>query len=137
MNLVTAVESQADHRAATETTATAEAAAAAAGAEEISRGVGASSGSSSVATAKPGGRWCWVCKSDQHYARDWPKQIYQGRGERGHHVTKFEKTENAVMAVDMRGRPSTDDNSRVCSEAEFETYTTTLEIKTGGCLVSI
>ena len=41
-------------------------------------GEGASSGSSSAATAKSGGRTCWVCKSDQHYVRDCPKQICQG-----------------------------------------------------------
>ena len=40
------------------------------------------------------------------------------------------------MMVDMRGRASTDDDSPVCSEAELEAYTT-LEIKTGQCLVSI
>ena len=34
------------------------------------------------------------------------------------------------------GRTSTDDDSPVCSEAEVEAYTT-LEIKTGECLVSI
>ena len=40
------------------------------------------------------------------------------------------------MAVDMLGRTSTDDDSPVCSEADVEAYTT-LEIKTGECLVSM
>ena len=40
------------------------------------------------------------------------------------------------MAVDMLGRTSTDDDSSMCSEADFEACTT-LEIKTGECLVSI
>ena len=40
------------------------------------------------------------------------------------------------MAVDMLGRTSTDDDSLVCSEADVEVYTT-LEIKTGECLVSM
>ena len=53
-----------------------------------SSGGGASSGSSSALTAKPGGRTCWVCKSDQYYVRDCPKQVCQGRGERGHHINK-------------------------------------------------
>ena len=93
-------------------------------------GGGASSGSSSAATAKPGGRTCWVCKRDQHYARDCPKQICQGCGERGHYITKCGQMENAVMAVGILGRTSKDDDSDV--EA-----CTTLEIKTGECLVSI
>ena len=42
-----------------------------------SSGGGASSGSIGTATAKPGGRTCLVCKSDQHYVRDYPKQICQ------------------------------------------------------------
>ena len=49
-------------------------------------GGGASSGRSSAATAKPGGRTCWICKSDQHYVRDCPKQICQGFGEKGHYI---------------------------------------------------
>ena len=49
---------------------------------------GASSGNSSTATAKPGGRTCWVRKNDQHYVRDCPKQICQGGGEKGHYITK-------------------------------------------------
>ena len=97
-------------------------------------GGGASSGNSSASTVKPGGRTCWMCKSDQYYVRDCPKQICQGYGERGHYITKCRKTENAVMAVDMLGRTSTDDDSPMCSEAEVEAYTT-LEIKTGECLV--
>ena len=40
------------------------------------------------------------------------------------------------MAVDMLGKTSTDDDSPVCSEADAEAYTT-LEIKTGECLVSM
>ena len=40
------------------------------------------------------------------------------------------------MAVDMLGRMSTDGDSPVCSEADVEANTT-LEIKTGDCLVSI
>ena len=95
-----------------------------------SSGGGASSSSSSAATAKPGGRTCWVCKSDQHYVRDCPKQICQGCGERGHYITKCGQMENAVMAVDILGRTSKDDDSDV------EAYTT-LEIKTGECLVSM
>ena len=93
-------------------------------------GGGASSGSSSAVTAKPGGRTCWVCKSDQHYVRDCPKQIFQGCGERGNHVTRCGKMENAVMAVDILGRTSKDD------EADVEAYTT-LEIETGERLVSM
>ena len=97
-------------------------------------GEGASSGSSSAAAAKPGGRTRWVCESNQHYVRDCPKQVYQGCGERDHYITKCGKTENAVMAVDMLGRTSTDDDSPVCSGADVEAYTT-LEIKTGESLV--
>ena len=40
------------------------------------------------------------------------------------------------MASDMPGRTSTNDDSPMCSEAEVEAYTT-LEIKTGECLVSM
>ena len=69
-----------------------------------------------------------MCKRDQHYVRDCPKQNFQGCGERGHYITKCGKTENEGMA--------TDDESPVCSEAEVEEYTT-LEIKTGECLVSM
>ena len=75
-------------------------------------------------------------KIDQHYVRDCPKQICQGCGGRGHHITKCGKTENAVMAVDMLRRTSTDGDSPVCSEADVEAYIT-LKIKTGECLVSI
>ena len=57
------------------------------GSEGFSGG-GASSGSSNASTAKPGGRTCWVYKSDQHYVRDCPKQISQGCSERGHHINK-------------------------------------------------
>ena len=39
------------------------------------------------------------------------------------------------MAIDMLGTKSTNDDSPVCSEADVEVYTT-LEIKTGECLVS-
>ena len=99
-------------------------------------GGGASSGSSSAATTKSVGRTCWVCKGDQHYVRDCPKQSCQGCGERGHYITKCGKTENAVMAVDMLGKTSTDDDSPVCSEADAEACTT-LEINTGECLVSM
>ena len=95
-----------------------------------SSGGGASSGSSSAATAKPGGRTCWVCKSDQHYVSDCPKQTCQGCGEKGHYITKCGQMENAVMAVDILGKTSKDDASDV------EAYTT-LEIKTGECLVSM
>ena len=101
-----------------------------------SSGGGASSGSSSAATAKPGGRACWVCEIDQHYVRDCPIQICQGCGERGHYINKCGQMENAVMAADMLGRTSTDDVSPVCSEADVEAYTT-LENKTGECLVSM
>ena len=51
-------------------------------------GEGASSGSSSAATAKPGRGTCLVCKSDQYYVRDCPKQIWQGCGERGDYIMK-------------------------------------------------
>ena len=101
-----------------------------------SSGEEASSGSGSAATAKPGGRTCWVCKSDQHYVRDCSKQICQGCGERSHYITKCGHMENAVMAIDMLGKSSTDDESPVCSKADVEAYTT-LEIKTGECLVSM
>ena len=77
-------------------------------------GGGASSGSSSAATAKPGGRARCVCKSDHHYVRDCPKHICQGFGERGHHITKCGQMENAMMAIDLLGRTSTDDDSPVC-----------------------
>ena len=77
-----------------------------------------------------------MCKSDQHYVRDYPKQICQGCGERGHYTTKCGKMANAAMAVDILGRTSTDDDSPVCSEADVEAYTT-LEIKTGECFVSM
>ena len=33
-----------------------------------------------------------------------PNQIYQGCGEEGHHITKCEKTENAVRAVEIPSR---------------------------------
>ena len=56
-------------------------------------GGGGSSGSSSAATAKSGGRTCWVCKSNQHYVRDCPKQICQGCGEKGNYITKYGKME--------------------------------------------
>ena len=79
---------------------------------------------------------CWVRKNDQHYIRDCPKQICQGYGKRGHYITKCGQMENAVMAIDMLGTKSTDDDSQVCSEADVEAYTT-LEIKTGECLVSM
>ena len=117
VDLVTAVESPADYSAAAETMA-------AVGPRKRrlegggTSGRGVSSGSSSTPTAKAGGRTCWVCKSDQHYVRDCPKQICQGCGERGHCITICRKTENAVRAVDMVGRTSTDDNSLVCSEAK-------------------
>ena len=99
-------------------------------------GGGASSGRSSAATVNPGGRTCCVCKSDQYYVREYPKQIFQGCGEGGYLITKCGKTENAVMAVDVLGRTTTDDDYPVCSEAEVEAYTT-LEIKTGECLASM
>ena len=95
-----------------------------------SSGGGASIGSSSPATAKPGGRTCWVCKSDQHYVRDCPKQICQGCGERGRYITKCGNMKNARMAVDILGRMPKDDDS------DIEAYTT-LEIKTSECLVSM
>ena len=95
-----------------------------------SSGGEASSGSSSAAAAKPGGRTCWVSKSDQHYARDCPKQICQGCGEKGHYITKCGQTEHAVMAVDILGRTPKDD------DPDVEAYTT-LEIKTGECSVSM
>ena len=88
---------------------------------------GASSRSSSPATAKPGRRTCWVSKSNQHYVRDCPKPICQVCGVRGHYITKCGQMENAVMAVDILGRMSEDDDSDV------EAYTT-LEIKTSECL---
>ena len=69
-----------------------------------SLGGGASSGSSSAATAKPEERTYWVCKSDQHYVCDCPKQIYQECGERGHYITKCGQMENAMMVIDMLGR---------------------------------
>ena len=95
-----------------------------------SSGGGASSSSSSAATAEPGRRTCWVCKSDQHNVRDCPKQICQGCGERGHYITKCGQMENAVMAVHIPRRMSKDDDSDV-------EVNTTLEIKTGECLVSM
>ena len=91
---------------------------------------GASSGRSSSATAKPGGRTCWMCKSDHYYVRDCPKQICQGCGERGHYITKCGQEENAVMAVDILDRTSKD------SDSDVDAYTT-LEIKTGEYLVSM
>ena len=99
-------------------------------------GGGAGSGSSNAATAKPGRRTCWVCKSDHHYVRDCPKQICQGCGERGHYITKCGQMEKAVVAIDMLGITSTDDDSPGCSEADVQAYTT-LEIKTGQCLASM
>ena len=77
-----------------------------------------------------------MCKSDQHYVRDCPKQICQGCGGKGHYITKCGNMENAVIAVDMLGKTSTDDDSSVCSEADVEAYTT-LEIKASECLVSM
>ena len=71
---------------------------------------------------------------DHYVVRHCPKQICQGRGERSHYITKCGQVENAVMAIDKLGRTSTDDDSPVCSEADVEAYTT-LEIKTGECLV--
>ena len=78
-----------------------------------SSGGGASSGSIGTATAKPGGRTCLVCKSDQHYVRNYPKQICQGCGEKGHYITKCGNMENAGMAVGILGRTSKDDDSDV------------------------
>ena len=52
------------------------------------------------------------------------------RGERSHYITKRGQMENAVVEVDILGRTSKDDDSDV------EAYTT-LEIKTGECLVSM
>ncbi|CAN0427948.1 unnamed protein product, partial [Ascophyllum nodosum] len=49
-----------------------------------------------------------------------PKQICQGCGKRGHYITKCGQMENAVMAVDIPGRTSKDDDS-----------------DTGECLVSM
>ena len=95
-----------------------------------SSGVGASSSSSSASTAKPGRRTCWMCKSDQHYVRDCPKQICQGCGERGHYILKCKNMENAVRKGDMLGKTSNDDDSDV------EAYTI-LELKTDECLVSM
>ena len=121
VDFLTAVESQADHRAAAET---------AARAAEVPR-VGELA--AAVVVPQPRslrGRTCWVCKSDQHYVRDCPKQICQGCGERGHYIAKCEQMENAVMAADILGRMSKDDDSSV------EAYTT-LESKTGECLVSM
>ena len=77
-----------------------------------------------------------MCKSDQHDVRDCPKPICQVCGERGHYIIKYRKMENAEMGVDMLGRTSTDDDSPMCSGADVESYTT-LEIKTGECLVSM
>ena len=77
-----------------------------------------------------------MCNSDQHYLNNWPRQICQGCCEKGPHITKYGKIKNAVMAVDMLGITSTDDDSPVCSEAEVEANTTP-EIKTGECLVSM
>ena len=71
-----------------------------------------------------------MCKSDQHYARDCPKQIIQRCGERDHYITKCGQMEKAAMAVDILCRTSNDDDS------DDEAYTT-LEIKTGECLVSM
>ena len=73
-------------------------------------------------------------KNDQHYVRDCPKQICQGCGEKDHYITKCGQMENAMMAIDMLGTKSRDDDSSVCSEADTEAYTT-LEIKTGEYLV--
>ena len=75
-------------------------------------------------------------RRDKHYVRDYPKQICQGCGERGHHITKCRKTDNAAMAVHMLGRTSMDDDYPAYSEAVLEAYTT-LKIKTDKCLVSI
>ena len=50
-------------------------------------------------------------------------------------MTKCGHMENAVMVIDMLGTTSPDD-SPVCSKANAEAYTT-LEIKTGECLVSM
>ena len=71
-----------------------------------------------------------MCKSDQHYFRDCPKQICQGCGEKGHYIAKCGQMENAVLAVDILGRTSKDEDSDV------EAYTS-LKIKTGECLVSM
>ena len=65
-----------------------------------------------------------------------PKQICQWCGERCYYITKCKKTENAVMAIDLLGRSSTDDDSPVCCEADVEGYIT-LEMKTGECLGSL
>ena len=75
-------------------------------------------------------------KNGQHYVRDCPKQNYQGCGEKDHYITKCGQMENAMMAIDMLGTKSTDDDSSVCSEADVEAYTN-LEIKTAECLVSM
>ena len=75
-------------------------------------------------------------KNDQDYIRDCPKHICQGCGERDHYITKCGQMENAVMAIDMLGTKSTDNDSPVCSGADVEAYIT-LEFKTGEHLVSM
>ena len=121
MDLVTAVESQADYRAVLET---------AVRAAEVPRVGELPVAAVAPRPRSPGGGTCWVCKNDHHYVRDCPKQICHGCSERGHYITKCGQIENAVMAVDILGRTSKDDDSDV------EAYTT-LEIKTGECLVSM
>ena len=75
MDLVTAVESQADHRAAVEM---------AARAAEVIRVGELATAAVAPRPQSPGGGACWVCKNNHHYVRACPKQIYQGCGERGY-----------------------------------------------------
>ena len=139
VDLATAVESQAGHKAAVETAAAVGAAETAARVAEVSR-VGELEAAAVAARPRSlggGHAGCARATSVTSVASpDCPKQVCQGCGERGHYITKCGKMENAGMAVDMLGRTSTDDDSTVCSEADFEAYAT-LEITTGECLVSM
>ena len=127
VDLVTAVESQADHRAAAET---------AARAAEVPRVGELAAAAVAPRPRSPGGGRVGCARSTSITSVTAPIQICQGCGERGHYINKCGQMENAVMATDMLGRTSTDDGSLVCSEADVEAYTT-LENKTGECLVSM
>ena len=142
MDLDTAVEIQADHR---EAGSRGNGGSGRGGGGGGSGGGGSSggeassdggSGSSGAATAKPEGRTCWVCNSNQHYARDYPKQICQGCGERGHHITKCGKTENTMMAVDILGITSSDEDSPVLLRSGTR-GAHHLRNQDGECLVSV
>ena len=121
MDLVTAVESQADHRAAAET---------AARVAEVLRVGELAAAVVAPRPRSPAGERAGCARATSITSVTAPKQMCQECGERGHYITKCGNMKNAGMEVDVLGGTSKDD------DLDAEAYTT-LEIKTGGCLVSM